>query len=691
MNIKIKSITLRNFKGLRDVSFDFDGRNATIIGDNGTGKTTIFDALTWVLFGKDSHNSTDIDIKTIDATGEPMHRAEHFVEVALDVDGSTQTLRRTYREIWSKPRGSSDLRFVGHESAFAVNGVEVGTKTAYDKIISEWINDDVFRMLTDPMYFNTRVDWKGRRAALLALVGDNIDRTAIQAQFADLLAEMNGEPLADFKARLAAEKRKNKKELDTFAPKIEAYQNTMPPTEDYTALEQEIVQRESVAANEIVAYQRQIDALDAQIANASKIDEETQAAHDRRLKKVLDIKKSLSECIDARLTAARRYNSDRDAAIMDAQEKADSILREIEKTETTANSKRDTLEACVKKQANIKSALDTMRAKYEAEKKAAFEYVDTTTCYACGQPLPTETIEEARRAARESFEKHQREILDKLIADANLEKDTYSKLTKLVSTTEQEIAMLDQRLSQLRAEHHAATLAITTAKDVPAIDLETEEEQAKLSPAYRKLTEELTREQVALETSATTKITAATLTARRRDISAQIDTVRQNLATATATADLRRRLANKERTTEIQRLIDETKATEKKIAERIAELERLEFAAAAYTKADIEAVEAAINSRFDLVRWRMYEQTIEGADVETCVATIDGVPFNSLNSAGQVLAGLDIIRTFCRYYGATAPVFIDNAESISQTDFALDSQVIRLQVVEGAALELKTA
>ena len=71
------------------------------------------------------------------------------------------------------------------------------------------------------------------------LVGDNIDRTAIQAQFADLLAEMNGEPLADFKARLATEKRKNKKELETFGPKIEAYQNTMPPAEDYAALEQE--------------------------------------------------------------------------------------------------------------------------------------------------------------------------------------------------------------------------------------------------------------------------------------------------------------------------------------------------------------------------------------------------------------------------------------------------------------------
>lgn len=689
MNIKIKSITLRNFKGLRDVSFDFDGRNATIIGDNGTGKTTIFDALTWVLFGKDSHNSTDIDIKTIDpTTGESMHRAEHFVEVVLDVDGSTQTLRRTYREIWSKSRGAAELRFAGHESNFAVNGVEVGTKSAYDKIISEWISDSAFRMLTDPMYFNTRVDWKGRRKALLSLVGGSIDRTAVQTQFADLLAEMNGEPLADFKARLAAEKRKNKKELDTFAPKIEAYQNTMPPTEDYAAVEREIARQESATASEIATYKQQIDALDAQIADASKMDEATQAAHDRKLKKVLDIKKGMSDYIDGRIAAAKRYNADRDTAIEEAKAKADSIRREIEKAEASAAAKRDTLDACIKKQVSIKESVDAMRERYSAAKTAAFEYDDTTTCYACGQPLPAETIDEARRIARENFEKHQRERLDKLIADANLEKDTYNKLTKLISTTEHEIAMIDQRLSELRSELNAADQAVDEAGHTPAIDLETEEEQAKLSPDYRKRNDDLARAQRDLESATTKQTTATTLTECRRGLSEKIDAARQSLATATA--DLRRRLANKERAAEVQRLIDEAEESEKKIAERVAELERLELAAAAYTKADIEAVEAAINSRFGLIHWRMYEQTIEGADVETCVATIDGVPFNSLNSAGQVLAGLDVIRTFCHYYGATAPVFIDNAESISQTDFALDSQVIRLQVVEGAALELKS-
>lgn len=688
MNIKIKSITLRNFKGLRDVSFDFDGRNATIIGDNGTGKTTIFDALTWVLFGKDSHNSTDIDIKTIDpATGEPMHRAEHFVEVVLDVDGSTQTLRRTYREIWSKSRGAAELRFAGHESNFAVNGVEVGTKAAYDEIIKGWISDSAFRMLTDPMYFNTRVDWKGRRKALLSLVGDSIDRTAVQTQFADLLAEMNGEPLADFKARLAAEKRKNKKELDTFAPKIEAYQNTMPPAEDYDAVEREIARQESATASEIATYKQQIDALDAQIADASKMDEAAQAAHDGKLKKVFDIKKSMSNYIDGRIAAAKRYNADRNAAIEEARAKADSIRREIAKVEASAAVKRDNLDASVKKQASIKESVDAMRERYSAAKTAAFEYADTTTCYACGQPLPAETIDEARRIARENFEKHQREMLDKLIADANLEKDTYNKLTKLISTTEHEIAMLDQRLSELRSELNAADQAVNEAEHTPAIDLETEEEQAKLSPDYRKRDGDLARAQRDLESATTNQTTATTLTERRRGLSEKIDAARQSLATATA--DLRRRLANKERAAEVQRLIDEAKESEKKIAERVAELERLELAAAAYTKADIEAVEAAINSRFGLIHWRMYEQTIEGADVETCVATIDGVPFDSLNSAGQVLAGLDIIRTFCRYYDATAPVFIDNAESISQTDFALESQVIRLQVVEGAALELK--
>lgn len=51
--IKLKKLILENFKGIKQLKIDFS--NVTnIFGDNGVGKTTIFDAFTWLMFGKDS-------------------------------------------------------------------------------------------------------------------------------------------------------------------------------------------------------------------------------------------------------------------------------------------------------------------------------------------------------------------------------------------------------------------------------------------------------------------------------------------------------------------------------------------------------------------------------------------------------------------------------------------------------------
>ena len=255
MNIKIKSITLRNFKGLRDVSFDFDGRNATIIGDNGTGKTTIFDALTWVLFGKDSHNSTDIDIKTIDATGEPMHRAEHFVEVALDVDGSRtdaaphvprdlEQAARVVRPAIRRTRKCVCRQWRGGRNQGGIRQNHFGMDQR--QCIPDADRPDVFQ-------YSRRLE----SAVPLALVGDNIDRTAIQAQLPTLLAEMNGEPSADFKARLATESARTKKELETLAQRSK-HIKTRCPAGAY-ARWNEITLARIVTATEIAAYQRQID------------------------------------------------------------------------------------------------------------------------------------------------------------------------------------------------------------------------------------------------------------------------------------------------------------------------------------------------------------------------------------------------------------------------------------------------
>ena len=100
-----------------------------------------------------------------------------------------------------------------------------------------------------------------------------------------------------------------------------------------------------------------------------------------------------------------------------------------------------------------------------------------------------------------------------------------------------------------------------------------------------------------------------------------------------------------------------------------------------FRKAQIEHIEERINGMFRVVRWKMFETQINGGEVETCECTIDGVPFSDLNTAGKINAGLDIINAIQQCDGITAPVFIDNRESV--TEIAdLDGQIVNLIVDE---------
>ena len=110
MEIKINTLTLHNFKGVHgDKVIDFHGRNARIEGDNGTGKSTVFDAFTWLLFGKDHQGRdwTNFNIKPLDpATHQTVADLDYTsVEAELLVDGQPRRLRRVLTEDWVKPRG----------------------------------------------------------------------------------------------------------------------------------------------------------------------------------------------------------------------------------------------------------------------------------------------------------------------------------------------------------------------------------------------------------------------------------------------------------------------------------------------------------------------------------------------------------------------------------------------------------
>lgn len=90
MNILIKSMDISNFKGILSLHLDFhDGVNS-LYGENASGKTSVYDALTWLLFDKDSHGNSRFSVKPTGATGGVMPE----VTAILSVNGEEIKLRK---------------------------------------------------------------------------------------------------------------------------------------------------------------------------------------------------------------------------------------------------------------------------------------------------------------------------------------------------------------------------------------------------------------------------------------------------------------------------------------------------------------------------------------------------------------------------------------------------------------------
>ena len=156
------------------------------------------------------------------------------------------------------------------------------------------------------------------------------------------------------------------------------------------------------------------------------------------------------------------------------------------------------------------------------------------------------------------------------------------------------------------------------------------------------------------------------LTAKKKSLTAELDEVKRKLSLRTVIENNNAKKA-------------EIKKKEKELAQQKADLEGKEFTIDALNKAQMDEVERRVNSKFQNVRFRMFETQLNGGETPTCVALVNGVKYSDLNTAGKINAGLDIINTLCLFHGVSAPVFIDNAESVNKL-FPVASQLVKLVV-----------
>lgn len=238
--LRIERLTLRNFKGIKDFTLQADGADLKVYGDNATGKTSLFDAFLWLLFDKDSKNSSKFAVKTLDVSGKEIHGLEHEVDAVLMVDGVRTELRKVYKEKWTKKKGSISKEFDGHTNQFYVDKAPT-SKKEFDAKVESIVDESVFKLLTSPSYFNDQLHWKEKRETLISIAGDVTDDEVLQERMDlnKLMEKLEGRSINKHKEYVENRQKEINKELDRIPVRIDEVNRNKP---DLIGLDKEKLQ-----------------------------------------------------------------------------------------------------------------------------------------------------------------------------------------------------------------------------------------------------------------------------------------------------------------------------------------------------------------------------------------------------------------------------------------------------------------
>lgn len=636
--IELVSLRLRNFAGARDVTIDVDGQSASIHGRNASGKTTTFSAWTWLLFEKDSQGRKAFDIQTL-VDGRPLSGVDHEVEGVIRVDGSEVTLKRVYRQVWTKKRGAAVAELTGNTTEHFWDGVPV-TKGEYAARVSEIADEATWRLLSDPAAFQA-LHWQERRKVLLDVCGDVSDADVIASEpaLADLPGILGKRSLEEHRKVIASRKPQLNRELQELPARIDEVRRGLPERPELSLAR---VTSGLKAARE--AHQAAL----AELA-AAKAGQGDAAAERKRLREVedalTDLERQARRKDEDAADKARAKAADAKRALEDAKERLVRWERQA------ADLQNDV--------ARLDAQLVELRERWAVVNARKVDAHVDGVCAACHQALPAEQVEAAHAAAVADLNARKAREL------AQITDDGKSLKAKRDTAAAEATLLLDRSRNQteglvlLQADVDKATEALTKA--------EASHVDATSTPAYAKLAAErddLTRRIEQVTTGDPTALAA--LDEAVRAAQAAVTGLESDAAAYEAIA------RGEARTTEL-------KDQEQLLAREFEELERQLHLCELFVRTKVTLLEDKVADKFRTVRFRLFEQQVNGGIAEVCTATVNGVPFESVNHAGQIAAGLDIIRTLQEHHGLSAPVWVDQAESISDIP-ATGAQQIALVV-----------
>lgn len=632
MGIILKSISLENFKGCKKAKYDF-GMITKIFGANATGKTTLFDALTFLLFNKDSLGSEKFSIRPLDKDGNTIHNVEIKVSAVFDVDGREMEFTKTQREKWVKKRGSETAELQGNENLYEIDGYPK-TEKDYKSAISDLVGEDLFKMLTNPTYFPS-LKWKEQRDILMRFVSDVTDYELAKdkPEFEPLLAELQKAPSAD------DIKAKYQKSLTEWKKK----QAEIPIRIDEKFKDKEKCGEIDLAELELERNAVQ-DLLNANVEkqkNADLSSEDYNKIH----AELMELKFAQSDFI-------RKANESNVSMRSHLEDKISAYKSDIEKTERLIRNDEDSVSHSEAVISLYEKQIAEVRSHWSAVNSSQFDE-NEQICTVCGQMLPKDKIS----SNMADFEERKKQNLETITAKGNslknqidTEKDLIKKAKACIESNKSLIEECKERLSELEQQLSALPISVDVSADTEYLEIGRKIEE-KLSE-LRKFdsAEDLKRELREEETELRNRM-----------------------------AEVKAKFAKAEANRQIDDRIAELRAEQREVAQKVADMEKMIYLLESFIRYKMDMISESINGKFELVNFTLFRNQINGALAETCECEFNGVPYSSLNSAAKIQCGLDIIRSLQKLYGISCFVFIDNRESCTEIP-KMDCQIISMYV-----------
>lgn len=639
MEIKFKKIRIRNFRGLVSFEANLEGRSVRISGANGLGKSSVADAITWVLFGKDSRRRTAFPIDPVDDAGRIIHNLDVSVELEMLIDGQPTTLRRR-QEKWVQKRGMTREQLDGHQTTCYIDGRPLPSSD-FSSHVDTIVKEELFRALTTPDYFpSLPMDQQYR--LLVKIVGTRslAEIAAKDEEALKVVDELGQRSIDQYRQGLSYDLQRTRKELETIPVRLSEVQGFIEQVKAKGA-DGKTAQRHAKGIEEkLRQVTQEIDSM-AGVVRAENARYNDQRAYIQQLRQQ---RAAIEYRIEKQNREARTLHH---SLVCKAKE-------ELEATEERHTAAKTMLGLHERRLKDLEQQLEDFRRRWEEVERLSFSWnAEEAVCPTCGQPLPQDQADQKRVEAEMRFNERKMKQQDALDEEGKKLAASKQRLQDLSAAAREEMATAERLMPEARER-------LSKAEAEPI-------EQADYHDAsdWQRLTAEMDQRVKELE-----QTTQAQEPPQLAALRTEEEGYRKELRLLEQTIDRSKQIDGYiRREKELQTQRTTLSGEVARMQTRLEAAERLQLMEA-------NDLQKRVNDLFPSVRFRLSRELLNGREVGHCELSVDGVPYSGLSTSERINAGLELINALARHYNIVAPIVIDNAEAVIKVAPTLGQQIL---------------